>query len=73
MALKTYNPLQVSCIVSGKPIAFDEISISKENDKNMINEGTNGELSRTVKSDKLGSISITLPQTSADNLFIGGL
>jgi len=73
MALHTYNPKQVACIVSGAVIKFDEISISKDGEKNMITEGTNGELSRTVKSDRLGTISVTLPQTSSDNAIFAAL
>jgi hypothetical protein len=43
MALKTYDPSEVSLAVSGNLIAFDEVRFGYEEDRNTISVGTQGE------------------------------
>lgn len=65
---KTYSPGEVSLIIGGTIInSWNTITVSRNEDKNFATVGTQGEVTRTVNVSKLGTIVITLPQSSADN------
>jgi hypothetical protein len=68
MATKTYDPGQV-CLTLGASIIqqWDAINVSRAEDSWTFITGTNGEVTRTKNLNKLGSIKVTLPQTSTDN------
>lgn len=68
MSTKTYDPGQV-CLTLGASIIqqWDSINVSRAEDSWTFITGTNGEVTRTKNLNKLGSIKVTLPQTSTDN------
>ena len=66
--VKTYDPDQVSVIVGGTIIkSWNKIMVAKDEDDWTFNAGTTGEVTRTRNLNRLGTITLTLPQTSADN------
>jgi hypothetical protein len=68
MAVKTYDPGQVSLIVGGTIIkSWDKIAVAMDEDDWSFAAGTTGEVTRVKNLNRLGSIAVTLPQTSADN------
>jgi hypothetical protein len=68
MGVKTYDPMQVSIIIGGSIIkSWDQVVVSRDNDRWNFSEGTSGEVTRTRNASRLGSIKIVLPQASADN------
>ena len=68
MGVKTYDPLQVSIIIGGSIIkSWDQVVVSRDNDRWNFSEGTSGEVTRTRNAGRLGSIKLVLPQASADN------
>lgn len=72
--MKTYDPSQVSIILAGS-IIKSWISVSAERDEEafMMTTGTGGESTRTKNANKMGVITLTLPQASADNLVLSTL
>jgi hypothetical protein len=73
MALKTYDPSEVSLAVSGNLIAFDEVRFGYEEDRNTISVGTQGEQTRTKNLHKNIMFTILLPQTHGDNDVLAAL
>ena len=68
---KTYNPGEVSLIIGGSIInSWNTITVSRNEDKNFASVGTQGEVTRTVNVSNLGTIVVTLPQSSADNAIL---
>ena len=66
--VKTYDPGQVSLIVGGSIIkSWNTIAVAKDEDDWSFAAGTTGEVTRTKNLNRLGAITITLPQTSQDN------
>jgi hypothetical protein len=66
--VKTYDPSQVSVIVGGTILkSWNKIAVAKDEDDWSFSAGTSGEVTRTKNLNKLGTITITLPQTSRDN------
>jgi hypothetical protein len=66
--VKTYDPSQVSLIVGGTIIkSWNKVSVVKDEDSWTFSAGTSGEVTRTKNLNRLGTITVTLPQTSADN------
>lgn len=66
--VKTYDPSQVSLIVGGTIIkSWNKIVVAKDEDSWSFSAGTSGEVTRTRNLNRLGAITVTLPQTSADN------
>ncbi|MCK5127629.1 MAG: DUF3277 family protein [candidate division Zixibacteria bacterium] len=66
--LKTYSPGEVSLTIGGSIInSWNSITVARNEDKNFATVGTQGEVTRTVNASKLGTITIVLPQASADN------
>lgn len=69
--VKTYDPGQVSLIVGGTIIkSWNKIAVAKDEDDWSFSAGTTGEVTRVKNLNKLGTITITLPQTSQDNGFM---
>lgn len=69
--VKTYDPDQVSVIVGGTIIrSWNKVAVAKDEDSWNFSAGTTGEVTRTRNLNKLGAITITLPQTSQDNAFL---
>jgi len=68
METKTYTPDQVSLIVGGSIIkSWNKVTIKRDEDGWSFSAGTSGEVTRTKNLNTLGAITITMPQTSADN------
>jgi len=71
--LRTYDPSRVS--VAFGPVlltGWDTVRISREEDGAMFSVGTSGEISRSINANKLGTITLTYPQTSTENLILSG-
>lgn len=68
MSVKTYGREDVTVIVGGTIVTdFDSVKVAKNDDRFTMKEGSHGEVTRSKKSNKLGSITITLPQTNTIN------
>ena len=71
MAVRTYDPKQVTLIVGAFPIGgFADgsyITVTRENDAYQKVVGADGETSRAKSNDRSGTITITLAQTSPSN------
>jgi len=71
--LRTYDSSRVS--VAFGPVlltSWDTVRISREEDGAMFSVGTSGEISRSINANKLGTITLTYPQTSTENLILSG-
>lgn len=69
MGLKTYNPSEVSIVIGGAIIkSWDSVTVSMEEDRNVLTSGTTGEATRTKNANRLGTMVVILPQSSEDNL-----
>jgi len=69
--VRTYDPSKVS--VSFGPsllTGWDLVRISRAEDGVSFSVGTGGEISRSINANKLGTITLTYPQTSAENLIL---
>ena len=64
---KTYSPGDVSFIIGGSIIKFDSLTVSRNEDKNTMTVGTQGEVTRTKNLSNLSTITAVLPQSSSDN------
>ncbi len=71
--LRTYDPSKVS-VAFGPTLltGWDNVRISREEDGVMFSVGTSGEISRSINANKLGTITLTYPQTSTENLILSG-
>jgi len=68
MALKSYSPKNVSISGDAELItSWQNVSVEYDEDRWGFTEATTGEVTRTRHEGKLGTISITLPQTTTDN------
>ena len=68
---KTYNPGEVSLVIGGSIInSWNSITVARNEDKNFATVGTQGEVTRTVNVSNLGTITVVLPQSSADNAIL---
>ena len=68
MGVKTYDPTQVVVIIGGSIMkTWNTVTVSRDNDRFVMTEGTQGEVTRTKNAGKLGTIVLTNPQASADN------
>ena len=72
--MKTYDPSQVSVIIGGS-IVKSWISVSAEPDEEgwMMTVGTQGEATRTKNANKMGVVTLVLPQASVDNAILSVL
>lgn len=74
MELKTYDPKEVNIIIGGAIInSWNAVTVEREEDQNIMSAGTSGENTRTKNANNLGTITLTLPQTSGDNGILTGL
>lgn len=64
---KNYSPGDVSLIIGGSIIKFDSVTVSRNEDKNTMTVGTQGEVTRTKNLSNLATITVLLPQSSANN------
>lgn len=66
--MRTYNPQEVS-ILGGVSLLtqWNNVRITRAEEGAMFSAGTNGEITRTINANKLGSFIVTLPQSSVDN------
>ena len=68
MAVKTYNPQEVSIIAGVIALSsWNQVVVEMDEDGWMFTSGTTGEATRTKNANLLGTFTITVPQTSADN------
>ena len=66
--VKTYDPSQVSVIVGGTIIkSWNKVAVARDEDDWSFAAGTSGEVTRTRNLNRLGAITLTLPQASQDN------
>lgn len=72
--MRTYNPQEVS-ILGGVSLLtqWNNVRITRAEEGAMFSAGTNGEITRTINANKLGSFIITLPQSSIDNDILSAL
>jgi len=71
--LKTYDPSEVS--VAFGPIlltGWNTVRMSRSEDGVMFSAGTSGEVTRSINANKLGTITLTYPQASSENLILSG-
>lgn len=74
MELKTYDPKEVNVIIGGSIMnSWNTVNVEQEEDDNIMSAGTTGEITRTKNANKLGTITVVLPQTSGDNSILTGL
>lgn len=75
--LKTYNAHEVSVIVGSRIIKGlaegDAVTIAREADSFSDSVGIDGEATRSGNTDKRGTITLRLQQTSVDNDFLSTL
>ena len=65
---KTYNPKEVSLIIGGHIVnSWNTATPVRDEDGFTFATGTTGESSRAKNANKMGTITIVLPQTSGDN------
>jgi hypothetical protein len=64
---KSYSPGDVSLIIGGSIVKFDSVTVSRNEDKNTMTVGTQGEVTRTKNLSNLSTITVVLPQSSTDN------
>lgn len=70
---KTYDPTQVSITLGITKLSnWNEVTVAFDEDGWTLTSGTQGEATRTKNANRLGTITITVPQTSADNDILSG-
>lgn len=73
-ALKTYDPSEGILAVGGALLeSWNTITPDFAEDQNLMSVGTTGEVTRTKNANRLGTITINLPQTSSDNAVLSAL
>ena len=65
--MRNYDPNEVSLIVGGAIIAFDSMTLERDEDAFTYSAGTSGESTRTKNANVLATLTITLPQSSRSN------
>lgn len=77
MAVKTFDPKQVSVIVGVRPVSgfADGTFVTATRDEDAFSKkvGADGEVARTKSNNRTGSVVVTIMQTSKDNDFFSGL
>ena len=67
MGVKTYDPLQVSIIIGGSIIkSWDQVVVSRDNDRWNFSEGTSGEVTRTRNAGRLRRCGRILTEVGGD-------
>jgi len=65
---KTYDPSQVVVIVGGSIIkSWNTVTAARDEENFMMTVGTQGEATRTKNANKMGVLTLVLPQASVDN------
>lgn len=73
-ALKTYDPGDVVVAVGGALLAsWNQITAEFAEDQNLMSVGTTGETTRTKNANRMGMVTINIPQTSSDNAVLNAL
>ena len=67
---KTYSPGDVSLIIGGSIVKFDAVTVERNEDKNTMSVGTQGEVTRTKNLSNLATITVVLPQSSSNNAIL---
>ena len=68
MSLKTYDPSEMSIIIGGSIInSWNTVNVELDEDEQAASTGTSGEHTRTINPNNMGTLTLTLPQSSADN------
>lgn len=74
MTTKSYIPENVSVIIGAGIIqSWNEVTIEMAEDRWTFKAGTTGEVTRTKNANKLGTITLKIPQTSTDNAVLSAL
>lgn len=77
MATKKYNAAEVSVIFGSRAIhgfaADSMVTVERDNDAFTAQEGVDGEVTRSASNSKLGTVTITLMQSSDDNDYFSGI
>lgn len=72
--MRTYNPKEVAVVLGTSLLTgWNNIRIVRAEDGVMFNAGTQGEITRTINQNKLGSFVITMQQSSIDNETLSAL
>ena len=74
MGLKTWDPSQLNVIVGGSIInSWNTVSIDLDEDEQFQSVGTSGEVTRSINASKMGTVTLTVPQSSADNATLSAI
>lgn len=69
--LKTYDPSQVVVIIGGSIVkSWNTVTAARDEENFMMTTGTQGESTRTKNANKMGVITLVLPQASVDNAIL---
>ena len=69
--MKTYDPTEVAVIVGGRIVkSWDTVAPVRDEEGFFFTTGTTGESTRAKNANKMSTITLTLPQSSADNEFL---
>ncbi len=72
--MRTYNPEEVALLVGASLLTgWNNVRIGRAEDGAMFSVGTQGEVTRTINLNKLGSFVVTMQQSSLDNEFLSYL
>jgi len=72
--MRTYNPKEVALVLGTSLLTgWNNVRIARAEDGAMFNVGTQGEVTRTINQNKLGSFVITMQQSSIDNETLSAL
>jgi len=71
--MRTYDPSKVSVVFGVSLLTgWDTVRLSREEDGVTFTAGTSGEVTRAINHNKLGTITLTYPQTASENLILSG-
>ena len=74
MSLKTWDPSQLNLIVGGSIInSWNTVAIDLDEDEQFQSVGTSGEVTRSINASKMGTVTLTVPQSSADNATLSAI
>ena len=77
MALKTYDPKQVSIVIGARPISGfadgEFIRVERNNDSWAYSTGADGEGTRVKSNDRSGRVTVILASTSESNGYLSEL
>lgn len=77
MAVKTYNPAEISVVIGGQPMRGfadgDFVAVERNEDSWTLLVGADGESTRSKNSNRSGRITLTLLASSSSNDFLSQL